>query len=467
MKLYNTLNRRLEEFKPIEPGKIRFYHCGPTVYWVQHIGNLRAATWADLIRRTLIYLSYQVKFVRNYTDVGHLTSDEDRGEDKMEKGVKREGLLPQEIADKYIKIFEKDINDLNILPADYSPKATQYIKQMVQMMQTLLDKGYAYITTQAVCFDISKFKNYNQLNRQKLDFNQPRSGHGTVEDPQKKHTSDFNLWVFKKGVHKNALQTWGSPRGEGFPGWHIECSVMAKTLLGDTIDIHMGGIEHVSVHHTNEIAQSEATNGVKFVNYWLHNEHLMVDNKKMAKSEGTGYTLEDIKNKGFDPLDLRYFFLSAHYRSKQNFTWKAIKASQEAYKNLKTLVLILKKESQRSSLSPEKLSILDSFRLGFNQAVSNDFQIPQALALTWQMLKSNIPSSDKLDLLVEFDQILGLKLNEVKEDQIPQEVIELANQRYSARRANDFKKSDELRKRINNMGYEIEDTNKSYKIKKK
>ena len=222
MKVYNTLSRKLEEFKPISENKIRFYNCGPTVYWVQHIGNIRAMVWADMIRRSLIYLGYQITFVRNYTDVGHLTSDEDIGEDKMEKGAKREGLTPQQIADKYIKIFEDDTKALNILVPDYKPRATEYIKEMQEMIKTLLNKGYAYITKQAIVYDVSKFPNYNQLNRQKIELNKQGMGKGQIEDPEKKHFADFNLWVFKEGVHKNALQTWPSPWGEGFPGWHIE-----------------------------------------------------------------------------------------------------------------------------------------------------------------------------------------------------------------------------------------------------
>src|SRR3990167_600888 len=358
MKVYNTLSRSLEDFKPIVDKKVLFYHCGPTVYWVQHIGNLRAMVWADLIRRSFTYLGYDVKFVRNYTDVGHLTSDQDEGEDKMEKGAKREGLTPKEVADKYIDIFEHDTKALNILEPDFKPRASEYIKPMQEMIQTLLDRGFAYKTDLAVVYDVSKFPSYNKLNGQNLELNKPMAGKGKVEDPEKKHFADFNLWVFKKGPHKNALQTWPSPWGEGFPGWHIECSVMAKSLLGDTIDIHMGGVEHISVHHTNEIAQSETANGVTFVKYWLHNEHLKVEGGKMAKSAGTGLTLSDVIEKGFNPLDLRYFYLMAHYRSKQNFTWKALVSAQITFSKLREFVISLRKQTSRQQLSQEKLSQL-------------------------------------------------------------------------------------------------------------
>lgn len=461
MKVYNTLTRKLEKFEPIKEKEVLFYHCGPTVYWVQHIGNLRAMTWADLIRRSLIYLGYNVKFVRNYTDVGHLTSDQDQGEDKMEKGAKREGLTPQQIADKYIKIFENDTNSLNIIDPDHKPRASQYITQMQEMIKILLEKGLAYITDLAIVYDVSKFSDYNKLNHQKLDLNVAGAGKGKVDDPQKKHFADFNLWVFKKGAHKNALQTWPSPWGEGFPGWHIECSVMAKSLLGETIDIHMGGVEHIPVHHTNEIAQSEGTNGKPFVRFWLHNEHLNVNDEKMAKSQGTGFTLKEITDRGFHPLDLRYFYLSAHYRSKQNFTWEALEGARESLSKLKKIVLELK-TANGSPKSDQSNLFLDRFR----QSLSNDFQIPQALAITWEMLKSNLPPEQKLELIFDFDKVFGLKLIEVTEEKIPEEIIKIAEDRKIARQKKDFKKSDELRIKIEKLGYKIEDLEENYKIKK-
>ncbi|MBI5127087.1 cysteine--tRNA ligase [Candidatus Roizmanbacteria bacterium] len=462
MKLYNTLSRKIEDFELINDKKVLFYHCGPTVYWVQHIGNLRAMTWADLIRRALIYLDYDIKFVRNYTDVGHLTSDQDSGEDKMEKGAKREGITPQQIADKYIAIFENDTKALNIIDPDYKPRASQYIKEMQEMIKTLIEKGFAYVTDLAVIYDVSKFPDYNKLNKQKLDFNQQGAGKGVVEDPEKRHFADFNLWVFKKGTHKNALQTWPSPWGEGFPGWHIECSVMAKSILGETIDIHMGGVEHIPVHHTNEIAQSEAANGKLFVRYWLHNEHLNVDNEKMAKSQGTGFTLKEIVNKGFDAITLRYFFLSAHYRSKQNFTWEALEAAESSLKKLRTIVLDLKANESHETNE----SNMADFKQQFAEALSNDFQIPQAVAVMWNLVKSNLAPQEKLKLLLDFDKVFGLRLIEVAEEKIPKEIIKLAEERKLARQSKDFKKSDELRIKIEELGFKIEDTDEGYTIKK-
>lgn len=463
MRVYNTLTRSLEEFKPINDKKITFYHCGPTVYWVQHIGNMRAMTMADLIRRSLIYLGHDVIFVRNYTDVGHLTSDQDTGEDKMEKGAKREGLTPTEIADKYIKIFEEDTRVLNILEPDFKPRATEYIQEMIEMIKILIDKGFAYVTEQAVVYDVSKFPNYNQLNHQKMEELVKGLGKGDVENPQKKHFADFNLWVFKKGRHKNALQIWPSPWGEGFPGWHIECSVMSEKLLGETIDIHMGGIEHIGVHHTNEIAQSEAASGKKFVNYWLHNEWLVANDEKMAKSQGTGFTLKQVVEKGFDPLALRYFFLNAHYRSKQNFTWQALDSTQNSLRNLQQKILDLKKKSLKKLNYELQIT---NYKNKFSEFLSSDFQIPQALALLWEVLKSDLKDEEKLALALDFDRVLGLNLANIFEEKIPDEVIKLAEDREKTRSNKDFQKSDELRKETLSLGYVIEDTKTGYKLKK-
>lgn len=462
MKIYNTLSRKIEDFKTIKDHEVLFYHCGPTVYWVQHIGNLRAMTWADFIRRSLIYLGYKVKFVRNYTDVGHLTSDEDAGEDKMEKGARREGKTPKEIADKYITIFEGDTKSLNIIDPDFKPRASEYVKQMQEMIQALLDKGYAYITDMAVVYDVSKFPDYNKLNHQKMEAMVKGAGHGSVEDPQKKHFADFNLWVFKKGTHKNALQTWDSPWGEGFPGWHIECSVMSKSLLGDTIDVHMGGIEHIPVHHTNEIAQSEAANGKPFVNYWMHNEHLNVNDAKMAKSQGTGYTLEDIVKMEFTPLDLRYFFMMAHYRSKQNFTFDALKAASTGLRNLKKEIVELK-EKTKGPLTVDKEN---PHYIKFINYLGQDFQIPQALALVWEILKSNLKDEEKLGLIFSFDQVLGLRLDRAEAEEIPYRIREMAEDRMNAKKSGNYAEADRIRGEIKKQGYEVEDSKAGYKIRK-
>ena len=455
--LYDTLSRTKKLFQPIKKSEVSFYQCGPTVYWTQHIGNLRAAVLSDIIRRVFLYDGYNVKFVRNYTDVGHLVSDGDTGEDKMEKGVKREGLSPAQIADKYIKIFEDDNKELNTLPPADKPKATEYIKEMQTLVQILIDKGYAYTTDLAIYFDISKIKDYTKLSKQKMEENREGAGTGTVDDPQKKNFADFAVWFFRAGTHKDAIQYWASPfssklvtNGEGFPGWHIECSAMIKALLGNTIDVHMGGIEHVSVHHTNEIAQSESANGVPLANYWLHNEWLMVNGGKMAKSEGTGYSLTEVKEKGFNPLALRYFFLQANYRSKQNFTWEAMQSAQTGYDRLINSI----------SLLGEKIGKVNiDFKKEFSEAVFDDFNTPKALATVQELLKSDLPAEDKLATVLDFDKVLGLSIKpaEKKEIIIPENVQKIFSEREIARKNKDWKKADELREQIISFGYEVKD----------
>ena len=457
MQIYNTLTKKKQEFKPIKKGAVLMYHCGPTVYWTQHLGNMRAMTLADLIVRTFKYLDYKIKLVRNYTDVGHLSSDGDEGEDKIEKAAKQENLDPLKIADKYIKIFEQDIANLNILEVDKKPRATECVKDDIKFIEVLLNKSFAYKTNLAIYFDVSKFKNYNQLSGQKLEEKLQGAGKAEVEDKNKRNPNDFALWFFKAGKHKNALQTWKSPFGQGFPGWHIECSVMAKKYLGNTIDIHMGGIEHIPVHHTNEIAQSESANGVKFVNYWIHNEHLLVDNKKMSKSEGTSYCLQDIINKNFDPLALRYFFLNAHYRSKQNFTWQSLQAAQNGLDRLRDFIF---NDSPRDPWASLR-SAQDDYKKQFIKYISDDFNIPQALALTWEIIKSNkLNSKTKKELILDFNKVFGLNLNKIKKQKkflIPDEIIDLGIKRQIARENKNWKEADKLRKQIEEFGYIIKD----------
>jgi cysteinyl-tRNA synthetase len=481
MKLFNTLGRKKEEFKPIKKGRVLMYHCGPTVYWTQHLGNMRAMVLADLIRRSFEYLDYKVKFVRNYTDVGHMVSDSDEGEDKMEKAAKREELSPEEVAEKYIKIFDEDIKKLNIITPEKRPRATECIKEIIKMAQVLLDKGFAYSTDLAIYFDVFKAKNYTALSGQNLEENIKDAGKGEVSDPQKKHAADFALWFFKAGSHQNALQFWKSPftsplvkNGEGFPGWHIECSVMAKKFLADTIDVHMGGIEHVPVHHTNEIAQSEAANGVKFVNYWLHNEHLLVNNGKMSKSAGTSYTVQDILDKGYNPLVLRYFFLQAHYRSKQNFTFEALESSKTAYDKLcNFLINGNEKKSEIRNQKPGTMHYtlpITHYREKFIEYISDDFNIPGALSLIWEIMKDNaLPYSEKKKLILDFDRVLGLGLDNIKKEKIevPAEVEKLVKERETARADKNWQKADELRDKISDLGFIVEDTAGGAKIEKK
>ena len=462
IKLYNTLTKKKETFRPIEKGLVSFYHCGPTVYWIQHIGNIRGMFCADIIVRTLKYSGYKVKHVRNYTDVGHLTGDQDDGEDKIGKRAKEENISPKEIANKYIAIFEKDVSDLNILEPTVKPKATEHIQEIVDMIQTLLSKGFAYSTDLAIYFDVSKAKDYTKLSGQKMEDKLKGAGKGDASDPQKKNPADFALWFFKAGKHKNALQYWSSPfksslfkEGQGFPGWHIECSVMSNKHLGKTIDIHMGGIEHIPVHHTNEIAQSESANSVKFTNYWLHNEHLLVDNKKMSKSDGNIVAIDDLRKKNINPLSLRYLFLQAHYRSKINFTWESMESAQKGYNNL---------IEQVKNLGDKIGNINEEYKNKFIEKINNDFNTPQGLVIIHEMLKSDISSSDKLATIFDFDKVLGLKLNKIKKIIIPEEIKKLAKKRKEARENKKWDEADIIRKEIEEKGFKIKDSSQGQKI---
>lgn len=476
LKLKNTLTKELEEFTPIKNGKALVYQCGPTVYKTQHIGNMRAVVVGDLVRRSLEYLGYEVKFVRNYTDVGHLTDDGDDGEDKMVKSAKEEKKDPLSIADHYIQVFESDVTELNTVPPTIKPRATEYIVEMIRMVQDLIDKDFAYTTDTGVYFDTSKAKDYTRLSGQKLEFNQQGAGHAEVTDSNKRYPSDFALWLFKTGKHAQALQTWPSPfkspkvkAGEGFPGWHIECSAMCKAELGKTIDIHIGGIEHVPVHHTNEIAQSESANEADFVNYWLHNEHLTVEGEKMSKSLGNVFFVEDIKEKGFDPISLRYFFLQAHYRSKQNFTWEALAAADSAYQKLKTRVENLFSEVALEA-EPLEVGPEQNYAQQFTEALENDINIPQALSVLWDLVKSDLDSEQKLVTILDFDKVLGLNLERVnnphrQEDYIPEEAQALLEQRELARKKQDWQESDRLRAQIeSDFGLTVLDTAEGQKL---
>ena len=466
IEVFNTLTKKKEEFVPISKGQVSFYQCGPTVYWVQHIGNMRAMVLSDLIRRVFIYLGYDIKFVRNYTDVGHMTTDNDDGEDKMTKASKRENLNPEEIAKKYIAQFESDVKALNCLTPDVMPRATEYIKQMQEMIQHYLNNGYAYVTDLAIYFDVSRVNDYTALSGQKLEMNKTEAGSGEVGDPQKKQPADFAVWFFKAGIHRNALQVWPyefslpdstTISGEGFPGWHLECSAMNYAIFGPTIDIHFGGIEHVPVHHTNEIAQSEAFSGKKFVKYWLHNEHLTVDGAKMSKSDGTAYSVADIIEKGYEPMVLRYFFLGAHYRSKQNFTWEALDSAKSALEGLSEQVL-----SHKSSGGV----VNQDFKVKFIEALENDFNIPQALSIIFELLKSNLASADKYATIIDFDQVLGLGLANLQEIEIPEEIKKIAETRWSAKQNKDWSEADLLRDKLSDLGWQMEDNKDDYKLKK-
>lgn len=458
--LTNTLGRKKEVLVPLHTDEVHMYHCGPTVYWTQHIGNMRAVVLADIIRRTCAYAGYKVIFIRNYTDVGHLTGDNvgdaDSGEDRMEKAAKREQLDPLQIASKYIEQFEHDSLQLNILPPTKTPRATEHIQDMIEMISTLLASGHAYTTDHAIYFDITTYEAYTKLSGQSLDMQKEGTGHGSVHDAQKKNASDFALWFFKAGTHEHALQTWPSPftsplvqHGEGFPGWHIECSAMSRKYLGPTFDIHIGGVEHISIHHTNEIAQSVCANNAPFATYWLHNEHLLVDNKKMSKSDGTSYVLGDITDKGFNPLSLRYFFLQANYRSKQNFTFESLQASETAYVKLRKLVSEL----------PDGGTPLPTYVETFDSYLLDDFNVTGALSVVWDLVKNGeVEPADIKATILLFDTVLGLQLDVLPaEKEIPSDIQELLAERKTARTHKDWVTSDKIRDILSSKGYTVHD----------
>jgi len=470
MNLYNTLTRTLELFTPLNKKKVTLYQCGPTVYWTQHIGNMRAMVMGDLVIRSLRYLGYDVMSVRNYTDVGHLTSDADTGEDKMSKGAKKEGLTPDEIAEKYIAQFEHDVSALNCIVPTVSPRATHHIPEMIAMISTLLKKGIAYETDRAVYFSVDTFgwDRYTKLSRQKKQDLIAGAGKGDVEDQDKHNQADFALWFFRTGAHAQAMQYWPSPfhsslvaQGEGFPGWHIECSAMSIKYLGETLDIHMGGVEHVSVHHSNEIAQSEAATGKTFVRYWLHNEHLLANGEKMAKSQGTGLSLEAIIKRRFHPLALRYFFLQAHYRSQQNFTYEGIGASQQALNNLLQEAFILKTRSKQTGKP------LPALLKRFKAAIEDDNNVPQALSTVWETINITASPEDRYATLVDFDSVLGLNIEHYASIPIPSAVTTLLHTRHELRDKKEFGKADALRDQLEDLGFIVEDTTEGAIVKPK
>lgn len=457
MKLYNSLPRALEEFTPIHPPKVGMYTCGMTVYDFAHIGHGRKYVGDDILRRTLTRFGYDVTHVQNVTDVGHLVSDADAGEDKLEKGAKKQGKTVWEVADFFTKNFYDSMDTLNILRPTVICKATDHIPEQIALVQKLVDKGFAYDTPEAVYFDVKKFPRYGSLfGNQQLEEKKTAVREEVKTGENKKNPADFALWFKRVGRFADHVMHWESPWGDGFPGWHIECSAMSMKYLGDTIDIHTGGIEHTAVHHPNEIAQSEAATGKEFVHYWIHYGHLMFDGTKMSKSLGNILRVEDIIGKGFDPLSLRYLYLTAHYRKPLNFTWEALTAAQNALRDLRAHV------STRDTLSQEKMEKIDAYREKFDEALANDMNTPQALAVVWEVAKSNIPERDKYELLLDFDDVLGLNVGQKSE--IPDSINTLIQKREILRNEKKFKEADEIRKEIEAKGYTVSDLSSGSKV---
>lgn len=465
--LFNTLTRKKEDFISIEPGKVKMYCCGPTVYNYAHIGNLRSYFFEDILKRVLLYNGYEVIHIMNITDVGHLVSDADEGEDKMEKGAKREGKTVWEIAEFFTAAFQKDIELLNILPPSTYCKATDYIKEQIEMIKCLEEKGYTYITSDGVYYDTSKFPDYGKLAR--LDIKGLQEGLRVEFSEEKRNKTDFALWKFSPKDKQRQME-WDSPWGKGFPGWHIECSAMSRKFLGDTFDIHCGGVDHIPIHHTNEIAQSEACTGKKFVNYWIHGEFLIEEQGKMSKSAGEFLRLQTLIDKGYLPLDYRYFLLMTHYRKKIKFSFDNLDAARNGYNNLKYKLAELLSEKKQGDLRKD---VIENYRNLFLDAINDDLNTPEALALLWDIIKANtLYPSEKIYLANDFDRIFGLDLNKVQPlkrlDIIPDNIIKLAEQRKLARENKDFKQADELRAQIQAAGFEVIDLKgNNYEIRRK
>ena len=457
--LTNTLTRKKDKFIPIKENFVGIYSCGPTVYWNQHIGHMFAYVHWDILVRLLKYIGYNTKWVMNITDVGHLVSDEDEGEDKMEKGAEREKLSVWDIAQKYIDQFKDSLNLLNINSLDVLCRATDHINEQIELIKKIEKNGFTYRTKTGLVFNTSKFPDYAQFAN--LDLDELKSGSRVQIDKEKKKPWDFLLWVTNQPNH---IMQWDSPWGKGFPGWHIECTAMSSKYLGEKFDIHTGGKEHIPVHHTNEIAQAFGAFGEKTANYWLHNEWLLLDGKKMSKSTGNFLTVQDLIKKGFDPLALRYLILNSHYKTGLNFTIDSLASSEAALLKLRELTSSFK-NSVRTNLTTEKNIKIDNFREEFILALSDDLNIPQALAVTWNMVKSNIPSEDKYDLLVSFDEVLGLKLTQENKFKITDEIKVLSQKREELRRLGKFNEADEVRKQIERKGYILEDTKEGVLIK--
>lgn len=454
LKIFNSLSNKLEEFVSHDD-VVRMYSCGPTVYYYPHIGNMRAYIFMDSLRRILKYNGYKLDGVMNITDVGHLTSDSDTGEDKMEIASKRESKTVYEIAEYYTDIFMDNLKRLNIDIPEHVVKATEYVEKMIDFIKILEKKGYTYRLDDGIYFDVKKFKDYGRLSNKDMD----DVGVARIEENLNKHHAfDFALWKF---VEPNHIMKWDSPWGVGCPGWHIECSVMGTDILGEYIDIHTGGIDHKTVHHENEIAQNDCALGHQVVKYWMHCDFMQVNGQKMSKSLGNLYTLDDLKGKGYDALDYKYLCLNTNYRKPFNFSFEALESSKIARKNLKKLLLNHKESND--NLEDVKLN---EYKEKFLEAINDDLNTPLALGILWTMLKE-CPSYNIYELALSFDKVFGLELDKIEIDKIPNEIKEIALERWNAKKNKDFKKSDELRDKLLDLGYIIDDKKDSYEIRKK
>ena len=462
LRLYNTLTKKKEEFVPIdkENNIVTIYTCGPTVYNYAHIGNMRTYIFMDTLRKVLKYNGYKLNHVMNITDVGHLTSDADEGEDKMSKSAREQNKSVYEIAKIYTEAFFKDIHRLNISEPEHIVKATDHIKAMEEYVKEIIKNGYAYETSKGIYFDTSKLPTYGELSRIKID-NQ-KAGARVDVDKEKKNPLDFALWIKAPKEH---IMKWDSFAGLCYPGWHIECSAMSRKYLGEKFDIHTGGVDHIPIHHENEIAQSKGATGKNPANIWMHVEFLLIDNGKMSKSLHNVYTLDDLEKRGIEPLAYRYFTYTSHYRNKLNFTWDGIKSCQVSLDRLRELV-----NSHKGLNNDIKEELLKDFENRFMEAINDDLNMPVAISIVWELAKYSVKSNKIYELIMKFDSILSLDLNKVKKDnknvEVPNEILELLEQRKKARESKDYALSDTLRDKIKEKGYIVKDTKEGQEIEK-
>lgn len=460
LRIHNSLTKQLEEFRPLEPNEVKMYLCGPTVYDYVTIGNFRTYTLGDFLYRTLKANGYKVSYIMNLTDVGHLAGDNaglpDEGDDRLETAAEREGKSAKEIANFYIADFLRGYEKLNLAKPKKFSRATDYIQEQIDIARTLEQKGYTYETSDGLYFDTAQFKEYGNLS----GFNAKtiKEGARVEPNPEKRNPTDFALWKFSPN-DKMRWQEWNSPWGRGFPGWHLECSAMVIKELGPTIDIHLGGEDLKMIHHQNEIAQSECATGKEFVKYWMHGAFLLVDDGRMGKSLGNAYTLSDLEAKGFSPLALRYLFMTAHYRTKLNFTWEALASAATALNKMYDIV----GGYQEQKHAPVETEYLDRFYAALN----DDLNMPKALSVVWDLLKGNIPEASKIVTLLRLDEVLGLSIVDYVGFEVPQKVNDLAKMRDHYRRSGIWDKADLLRREIEFEGFIVEDTKDTYKIKRK
>lgn len=458
IKFFNTLTRKKEEFKPIDEKEIRMYSCGPTVYYYAHIGNLRAYLFMDNLRRVLKYNGYNLKHVMNITDVGHLVSDADEGEDKMLKAAKRENKDPFEIANFYMQEFLKDIDKLNVDRPEIIARATEHIDIMEEYVKKIIENGYTYQTEDTVYFDTSKLDKYGVLSNRNVE--EQKAGARVEFDSHKKNISDFALWI---KAPENHIMKWDSFFGKSYPGWHLECSAMGYKYLGEHFDIHTGGIDHIPIHHENEIAQSKGFCGKIPANFWMHVEFLQINGGKMSKSLNNLYTLKDLEEKGYEPLVYRMFNFTSNYRNQINFTFEAMDAAKTALNRLREGYL--KHKEGKESVSTEEIK---DYENKFLEAINDDLNMPIAMSVVWDIIKNPKKSKDLANLLLKFDEVLGLNLAnyEKKADELPEEIQALIEERNEARKNKNWAESDRIRDVLIEKGYNVKDSKEGTIVEK-